>query len=72
MDFRELTYVLAIARHQNITKAAEALYVGQPTLSKSNFFPVWRNRWGSDSLNVLAENTFPPMQAGVISKKQRG
>ena len=34
MDFRELTYILAIAKHQNITKAAESLYVGQPTLSK--------------------------------------
>ena len=34
MDFRELTYVLAIAKHQNITKAADSLYVGQPTLSK--------------------------------------
>lgn len=34
MDFRELSYVLAIAKHQNITKAAESLYVSQPTLSK--------------------------------------
>ncbi len=34
MDFRELNYVLAIAKHQNLTKAAESLYVGQPTLSK--------------------------------------
>jgi len=34
MDFRELNYVLAIAKYQNITKAAEALYVSQPTLSK--------------------------------------
>ena len=34
MDFRELNYVLAIAKHQSITKAADALYVGQPTLSK--------------------------------------
>ena len=34
MDFRDLTYVLAIARYQNITKAAESLYVSQPTLSK--------------------------------------
>ena len=34
MDFRELTYVLAIAQHQSITKAAESLYVSQPTLSK--------------------------------------
>ena len=34
MDFRELNYVLAIAKHGNITKAAESLYVSQPTLSK--------------------------------------
>lgn len=34
MDFRELNYILAIAKHQNLTKAAESLYVGQPTLSK--------------------------------------
>lgn len=34
MDFRELNYILAIAKYQNITKAAEALYVSQPTLSK--------------------------------------
>lgn len=34
MDFRELNYILAIAKHQNITKAADALYVSQPTLSK--------------------------------------
>lgn len=34
MDFRDLNYVLAIAKYQNITKAAEKLYVGQPALSK--------------------------------------
>ena len=34
MDFRELNYVLAIAKQQSITKAADALYIGQPTLSK--------------------------------------
>ncbi|MCR5090496.1 MAG: LysR family transcriptional regulator [Oscillospiraceae bacterium] len=34
MDFRTLRYVVAISEYQNITKAAEALYVGQPTLSK--------------------------------------
>lgn len=34
MDFRELTYVLAIAKHRNITKASESLYISQPTLSK--------------------------------------
>ena len=34
VDFREISYVLAIAKYQNITKAADALYVSQPTLSK--------------------------------------
>ncbi|MDL2301646.1 LysR family transcriptional regulator [Lachnospiraceae bacterium OttesenSCG-928-D06] len=34
MDFRELNYVIALAKHQNITKAAASLYITQPTLSK--------------------------------------
>lgn len=34
MDFREINYVMAIAKYQNITKAAEALYISQPSLSK--------------------------------------
>lgn len=34
MDFRELHYVLAVAKYQNITRAADSLYVTQPTLSK--------------------------------------
>ncbi len=34
MDFRELSYLTAIAKYQNITKAAEALFISQPGLSK--------------------------------------
>lgn len=34
MEFRELDYVLAIEKYQSITKAAKALYISQPTLSK--------------------------------------
>ncbi len=34
MDFRELTYILALAEAQSMTKAAKALYITQPTLSK--------------------------------------
>ncbi|MBQ0001270.1 MAG: LysR family transcriptional regulator [Clostridiales bacterium] len=34
MDFREINYILAIARHQNITRAADSLFISQPTLSK--------------------------------------
>jgi len=34
MDFRELNYVIAIARNQSVTKASRELYISQPTLSK--------------------------------------
>lgn len=34
MNIHELNYVLCIAKHQNITKAAQELYISQPTLSK--------------------------------------
>lgn len=34
MDFKELSYVTAIAKYQNITRAADSLYITQPTLSK--------------------------------------
>ena len=33
MDLREQEYVTVLAKYGNITKAAEALYVSQPTLS---------------------------------------
>ncbi|TJY39589.1 LysR family transcriptional regulator [Cohnella pontilimi] len=34
MEIRQLSYLLEIAKQQNITKAAEALHLTQPTLSK--------------------------------------
>lgn len=34
MEFRVLRYFLAVAREENISKAAESLYLTQPTLSK--------------------------------------
>ncbi|MBQ9433402.1 MAG: LysR family transcriptional regulator [Synergistaceae bacterium] len=34
MDFRDLSYITAIAKYQNITKAAEAIPISQPALSK--------------------------------------
>ncbi len=34
MNIQELNYVLCIAKHQNLTKAASELYLSQPTLSK--------------------------------------
>lgn len=34
MDFKELQYVLAIAKNNSISKAAKELYISQPSLSK--------------------------------------
>lgn len=34
MELRELKYFLAVAKAESITKAAEALYVTQPNLSR--------------------------------------
>lgn len=33
MELKEQEYILAIAKYQNITKAADKLYISQPTLS---------------------------------------
>ena len=35
MDLRTLRYFLAVAREENMTRAAEQLHVTQPTLSKA-------------------------------------
>lgn len=35
MEIRTLRYFLAVAREENMTRAAEALHVTQPTLSKA-------------------------------------
>ncbi|OON92055.1 MAG: hypothetical protein ATN34_01060 [Epulopiscium sp. Nele67-Bin002] len=34
MDFKELNYVIALADFQQMTKAAEQLFISQPSLSK--------------------------------------
>ena len=34
MDFKDLSYLVAIAKYGNITKASESVYISQPTLTK--------------------------------------
>ena len=34
MNLQELDYILCIAKHQNLTRAAQELYISQPTLTK--------------------------------------
>ena len=34
MEIRVLKYFLAVAREENITRAAESLHIAQPSLSK--------------------------------------
>lgn len=61
MDFRELSYVLAIAKYQNITKAADALYITQPTLTK--FLQSLENQMGQKLFRKLGHR-FVPTYAG--------
>lgn len=44
MNIHELNYVLCIAKHQNMTKAARELYISQPTLSKAPG-ETWSGNW---------------------------
>lgn len=61
MDFKELNYIIAIARYQNITKAADSLYITQPTLTK--FLQQQERSLGQKLFKKLG-NRFVPTYAG--------
>ena len=61
MDFKDLQYIIAIAKYQNITKAAESLYIGQPALTK--FLQKTEKELGLRLFNKLG-NRFTPTYAG--------
>ena len=61
MNFREMSYITAIAKYQNITKAAEALHISQPGLSK--FLSNLENELGL-KLFDRADKKYIPTYAG--------
>ncbi|MGL5766272.1 MAG: LysR family transcriptional regulator [Sarcina sp.] len=63
MDFKELEYVLAVAKFQNITKASQVLFISQPSLSK--YIKNLENRLGVSLFNRLG-NKFTLTYAGEI------
>ena len=40
MNWNQLQYVITIAEEKSITKAAQKLYISQPSLSLSVFFAI--------------------------------
>ena len=63
MDFKELHYIIALARYQNVTRAAESLYIGQPTLTK--YVQTLEKRLGQKLFRRLG-NKFQLTYAGQI------
>ncbi len=61
MDFKELNYIIAIDKYQNITKAADSLYITQPTLTK---FLQQQERLLGQKLFKKLGNRFVPTYAG--------
>lgn len=51
LDFKELQYILCIARNKNLTKASQELYISQPSLSK--FLHNLENNMGIQLFNRL-------------------
>ena len=67
MDLRELRYFLAVAREKNITKAAETLYISQPSLSKQ--MQDLEKEIGSP-LFVRGSRSITLTEAGMLLKKR--
>lgn len=61
MDFKELNYILCIAKNQSISKAANELYLSQPALSK--FLKKMESEIGTQLFHHI-DNQFTPTYVG--------
>lgn len=61
MDFKELNYILCIAKNQSISKAANELYISQPSLSK--FLKKIESEIGTQLFHHI-NNQFTPTYVG--------
>ena len=66
MDFSQLNYFRAAARHGNLTHAAEELYISQPGLSRylsrleeELGVPLFERRKGKITLNTYGQLFWP-------------
>lgn len=57
MELKEARYILAIARHGSISKAADALYISQPSLSK--YLKNLEQQIGTRLFNRVGNGYFP-------------
>lgn len=77
MEFKELEYILAINKYKNITRAAESLYISQPSLSKylknlENDLEVKLfNRFGNSFVLTYAGEIYIKNAKEIISIKER-
>lgn len=67
MDVRELRYFLAVAREENITRAAESLHIAQPSLSKQ--LMELENKLGKQLL-VRGKRKITLTKEGVLLRKR--
>ena len=69
MDLKEQEYILTIAKYQNITKAAEKLYVSQPTLSI--FLKNLEEKLGMKLFQYIDKKMIPTLVGELYIKKAK-
>lgn len=77
MEFKELEYIIAIAKYGNITKAAQSLFISQPSLSKylknleNNLNIRLFNRLGNRFILTFAGESYIKNAKEIILIKER-